>query len=663
MVYKVGYPAFVGGEVAPTVRSRVDQEIYFKSLLLGRNCYTSPQGWTLGREGQQFIDHTPSGGPVRLVSFEFGDPGTGPQAYLLEFSQKRMRVFKNDALVADYDPTDDIDLDKLTYAVVDSMGFTASADTLILTHISMQPLRITRTSDTTWTFAPITFKEIPTYAYNGVVVTQPATTLTPSATGGEITLTAGGAVFSAGSVGQYVVINRGLVRITEYTSTTVVTGLVVSDLSSATAAASGKWDYETGYEPVWSVTRGWPALVAFFRGRLYLAGGARPQTGWASKVGDFFNMDQGDGEDDDAFEFTLDDDGVNAIINLYPGRTLQIFTTGGEFFVRSSTTKPITPKNIVDLVERASRHGSERVRPVDLDGATLYLELDGYVLRDYIYDDVQQSYTSEARSDLASHLIKQPVDMAVRQAQGFLPFDHVFLVNSDGTVALMNSKKDPKVDFSAWNSWDTQGKYERVAVVNKQVYFAVQRTLDSGTVRSIEKLNPTHYLDYSKSATSVSLNAAWTGFNHLAGETAYVRGDGFNLQYSAVSGGGAFTSSDPVLNVEAGLEFKPRLVPMPPDIDIGGKTMTGDWRKTAWVNVLVENCDEIMVKVPTEKGTMKTYRPPWRYFGSNLLDQPIPRRTGWVKVFLDGVSQEPQLEITQPAPGRFQVLSMQMGVA
>lgn len=663
MVYKVGYPAWVGGEVARTVRSRVDQDIYFKALLLGRNCYTSPQGWLLGREGLQFIDHTPNGGPVRLVSFEFGDPGTGVQSYLLEFSEKRMRVFKGDVVVADYDNTDDADLDKLTYAVVDTMGFTASADTLILSHVSMQPLRITRTSDTTWTFAPITFKEIPTYAYDGVTVTNPAFTLTPSATGGEITLTASGSVFVAGDVGQYVVVNRGLVRITGYTSGTVVDGLVVSDLSASTAAASGKWDLERGYEPVWSNTRGWPAHVSFFRSRLYLAGGARPQTMWVSKVGDFFNLDQGNAEDDDGFEFTLDDDGVNAIINVYPGRTLQVFTTGGEFFIRTSTTKPITPKNVVDLVERASRHGSERVRPVQLDGATLYVELDGAVLRDYIYDDVQQSYTSEARSDLADHLIRVPVDMAVRQARGHLPFDHVFLVNADGSVAVMNSKRDPKVDFSAWNSWDTSGLYERVAVVNKEVYFVIQRVLESGTVRSIEKLNPEHFLDYSKKATSVSATASWTGFTHLADETVYVRGDGFNLQYSAVNGDGDFTSLDPVENVEAGLEFKPRLVPMPPDIDIGGKTMTGDWRKIVWANILVENCDEIMVTVPTEKGTVKTYRPPWRYFGSNLLDKPIPRRSGWVKVFVDGVSQEPTLEITQPAPGRFQVLSATMGVA
>lgn len=653
MTIKINYPAFVGGEISDIVLGRIDQQVYFKALSRARDVYIFPQGPVKRREGMEYIANTPDNVQARLVSFSFNTE----QSYLLEFSEERMRVFKDDVMVADFDGGDDADLLALTADVVNEMGFTQDADTLILTHKTMQPLKITRTSDTSWTFDKITFKNIPVFAYDGVTVTNPAATLTPSATTGEITLTASASVFTSGHVGQYVVINRGLVFITGYTSGTVVDGLVVSDLSSSTVAASGKWDLETGYENVWSVTRGWPALVTFFRGRLYLCGGARPQTTWASVVGDFFNMDQGEGDDADALEFTLDDDGVNAILNVFAGRTLQLFTSGGGFFVRSSSSKPVTPSNVVDLVEKANTTGATTVRPVVIDGATIFVEDGGAVVRDFLYNDVEQSYTSNSRSDLAEHLVNDPVDMAVRKAKKNLPFDHLYVINADGSCSVLNTKK--QVEFDAWSWFSTQGKFLRVAVVNKDVYFHTERVIDGGTVRAIEKLNEDMYLDYAKRGTSVSATDSWSGFDHLANEEVYVRGDGYNLQLATVDGSGEFTSSEEVEDVEAGLFWSPSVIPLPPDVEITNKgTLTAEYRKIAWLKMLFKDSDEVVVK----RGN-KVYRPPWRYFGSSLLDQPPPKFSGWKRVTCDGISDQPQIEITQDAPGSFMLLSMVMGVS
>ena len=648
---KIAQAAFVAGEVSPNVYGRVDRDFYFKALQKARNVYVTPQGGVRRREGWKYVAETPGSVAVRLVEFAFNTE----QEYLLEFSPQRMRVFKDDALVADFDSGDDADLSVLTSTVIAEMDYTQSADTLILTHKNIQPLKITRTSDTAWTFEDLTVSNIPFFAFAGPTVTKPAQTLTPSGTTGEITLTAGGgSVFVAGDVGQYVVINRGLVRITSYTSATVVKGLVVSDLSSSTAAASGAWDLERGYEAVWSVTRGWPAAVSFFRGRLYFAGGSRPQTVWGSKVGDFFDFDQGSGLDGDALEFTLDDDGVNAIHHLFPGRTLQIFTSGAEFFVRSSTTKPITPDNIVDLVERGTRHGSEPIRPVQVEGITIFVERDGAVIRDFVYNDVEQSYTSTAISDFADHLVRGPVDMDVRRSKEGKPWDNVFVVNGDGTLAVLNTKRAQ--EFQAWTLFDSDGTVEQVKVVDKDVYLVVVRSIAGVTKRFVEKMDDALFLDCALAATSGLPTDSWTGFGHLNGEEVRVRGDGYVLE-NATPAGGAITSSEEVSALEAGLFFAASIQPLPPDANVGGKTLTGDKRRLVYVNLLLKNCRELIVLMGT-----KRFEPAFRAFGDDVLDEPVQTFTGWKKVFVRGIGRSEAPEITQEQPVEFEVLSMMMGV-
>lgn len=652
MTYKLDYPAFVGGEVSDMILGRTDQSVYFKALRKARDVYIFPQGPVVLREGLKRISQTAGNQDVEIVPFSFNTE----QDYLLEFSPQRVRVFKDDVVVANYDNTDDADLAVLTADVIAGMGYTQDADTLIITHKDIQPLKITRTSDTAWTFDVLTIKNIPVFAYDGVTVTNPAATLTPSASTGEITLTAGSDIFSSSYEKQYIVVNRGLVFITEYVSATQLKGLVISDLSSTDAAASGDWEYEEGYEDVWSSSRGWAAYVNFFKGRMYFAGGARPQTAWASVVGDFFNFDPGEGDDADGFEFTLDDDGVNAIQSIFTGRTLQLFTTGGEFYIRGSTTRPVTPTNIVDLVEKASSHGAEPVTPAFIDGATVYVERDGAVIRDFIYNDVEQSYSSNSRSDLAEHLIKEPVSMAVRKSIVGHPYDNLYVVNSDGSLAVLNSKR--QVEFDAWSSFTTEGIFRRAASLGKEVYFTTSREIDGATIKSIEKLSADSALDFCSEASSGSETTSWSGFAHLANQEVYVRGDNFNLGLVTVAADGTFTTGVAVSDVQVGFVFKPQVQPLPPDANIANKgSLTGEYRRIAYVNMRLKDTESVVVQCGN-----RTYTPSLRNFGENLLDKPLQKYSGWKKVFCDGISMEPEITITQDVPGAFTLLSMTMGV-
>jgi hypothetical protein len=143
------------------------------------------------------------------------------------------------------------------------------------------------------------------------------------------------------------------------------------------AIASGDWELETGYEDVWSATKGWPRSVTFHQGRLFFGGSkSRPSTIWGSKVGLFFDFEAVEGLDDDAVEATLDTNTFNAIVDIISGRDLQVFTTGGEFYVPQEGLTPITPTDF--FLSSTSRNGcKEGVRVKQLESGILFIQRQG----------------------------------------------------------------------------------------------------------------------------------------------------------------------------------------------------------------------------------------------------------------------------------------------
>ena len=225
---------------------------------------------------------------VRLVAFEFSTS----DSYMLAFTHNRMHVYKNGALITningsgnDYLSTSGV---SLTSARLNEMCWTQSADTLIITHEDINPVKIVRGgTDSSWTASAITFDSIPKYAFT-IAYSNPAGTLTPSGISGKVKLTAStGTPFSASSVGQYInVTPQGRAKIVQYLTATTVNVVTEFPFFDTTAVASGDWEIESGYEDVWSSTKGWPRTATFHQGRLYFGGSkSRPSTVWGSIAG------------------------------------------------------------------------------------------------------------------------------------------------------------------------------------------------------------------------------------------------------------------------------------------------------------------------------------------------------------------------------------------
>ena len=193
---------FTVGEIDPKLASRIDIDQYYSALEKARNVVIEPQGGVSRRPGLKYISTIPSSDNpadgVKLIPFQF----SVTDSYMLLFANNKMFVYRNGALVTAINGgSDDFLSTGIGSATLADLYYTQSADTLILVQESMAPKKIVRgASHSTWTISTITFDFVPKHAFT-LTDTNPALTLTPSATSGNITLTAGADLFHTGRTG------------------------------------------------------------------------------------------------------------------------------------------------------------------------------------------------------------------------------------------------------------------------------------------------------------------------------------------------------------------------------------------------------------------------------------------------------------------------------
>jgi len=404
---------------------------YQNALEAAENVTIQPQGGAKRRAGLEFIhDFGSSFTAFKLIPFEY----SVDDSYLLVVVAGRIYVFKAGVLQTDINGSgnDYIAVSDITAAMIDEMTFTQAVDTLILMHEDLEPQRLVRNSDTSWTVSALPITHVPYYAYT--ISTVAGTTLTadsfnhlsPDSSDGTITVEAqksgktASAVFTESASyyeNQYINVTPfGRLRIIRKVSTSKLECYAEVPLFNDEDIAQADFEFERGYEDVWSSSRGWPRSAAFHEGRLYFGGSkSRPNTIWGSKVIDDFNFDVGTALDDEGVEATINTNQLNVIVNLNPGQDLQIFTTGGEFIVAQAANEPVTPANF--LVKPQSRLGSKPGVPIeDLAGATIIVQRQGKSLISFQFTDATASYGSQPLSVLSSHLLNDPIDLSIRRA-------------------------------------------------------------------------------------------------------------------------------------------------------------------------------------------------------------------------------------------------------
>jgi len=573
---------FTQGEVDPLMHGRVDIEQYYSALDRAKNVMIMPQGGFERRPGSKFMfdltshlgSYTALAG-IRLIPFEFSID----QSFMLLFvkqsaSDVRMFVFANQVQITNINGSGndylsinmgDIDLSKI--------NFTQSADTLILVQEDMAPRSIVRGgTNATWTHSTISLTS-PFFNFT-TSTSNPSATITPDAVDGTVKITASSGVFSSGNVNQYINVSNGFgrARIIEFESSTVVKTMVeIPFFEASVAIASGAWELETGYEAVFSSTKGYPRTCTFHEGRLFFGGTkSLPNTLFGSKVGDFFNFKSSEALADDALFVTLSSDSINSINAIRSGRDLQIFTSSGEFFVPQSTLDPITPSNLV--VKSSTRRGiKEGIRPTGTEAATFFIQRSGKSLREFLFSDSDLNYNSNNVSLFSSHLLKAPTKMALRSATSTDDGDLLMIVNStDGTMAVYTLLRPQNVVAPV--EWVTNGEYIDVGVDVEDIYTVVKRTIPTNQTKYyLEVFDDDRTTDaaiqYFSGATSpdqsLPSNTTCGSLNHLEGLAVDVVRDDLVITGKTVSSNAITIDQAPTTYVEVGLSYAVEVKTLP----------------------------------------------------------------------------------------------------
>ena len=722
---------FTSGELDPKLRARTDIGQYASGLTTARNVSIQPQGGAKRRDGTKFIAALDSGAgtAVRMVSFEF----SVSDSYMLVFTPGKMYVFKDGALITNINGSgnDYLTVSAITSAIIPEMNWVQSADTVIVVHEDLAPLKIVRgATDSDWTASTITFTFVPKYAYTQTI-TSPNFTITPNATSGNVTLTAssvttdngtaqGGTsttitlkaatsyttddacnglslhinsgtgagqhrlisdyvastkvatvskafdtapdatsgyeikAWGANSVDEYINVLNGFgrARITEYVSNTVVKAFVETPFFDTDAIVSGDWELENGYEDAWSATRGYPRSVTFHEGRLFFGGlNSRPSTLYGSRVSDFFNFNPGESLDDAAVEATLDTGTFNAIVDIFSGRHLQVFTTGGEFYVPQTLDEPITPSNLI--VKQQTSFGTKPgIRLQNIDGATIFVQRQGKALQEFLFTDTQNAYTSAKISLLSSHLLKTPEEMAVRKSTGTDEGDRLLVVNGDdGSIACYTILRSQNV--IAPSEWTTDGEFLNVGVDVDDIYVVVKRTVNGGTVYYVELFDSTILLDCAKTggaASSVTMD-------HLEAETVKIIRDGI-VEADQTVPASPFTvtfATAATASHQVGLNFTPEVKTLPVEPRLPSGSLKGFKKRIFEVNAEL---------FETQALTINGKEVPFRRFGDDVLDDDVDEFTG-IKTLhgILGYTYDGQITIGQTVPLKMTLLGIDFKVS
>lgn len=350
----------------------------------------------------------------------------------------------------------------------------------------------------------------------------------------------------------------GVVRVTAFTSSTLVSAQVLASLGGTTATVI--WA-----EGAWSDFRGYPTSVAFHQGRLWWAGKGEE---WGSVSDGFYSFDSTVLGDSGPISRSIGSGPVDNVNWMLAMQRLFLGADMSEFqIVTSSLDEPVTPTNF--QIRPASTQGSSATQAVKIDSRGVFVRRGGSRVFELALDPVLGDYASVDLTAFVPDLFENPEDSSVDRSivdigVQRLPDTRVHCVKADGTVGMLIFDKIEQV--TCWIELTTDGAVEDVSVLpgspEDQVYYSVKRTINGVTKRYLERWAveadargsvitklADAYLVYSGAATTTI-----TGLAHLEAKTVTVWGNTKDLGTYTVAAG-QITISESVTYAVVGLSY------------------------------------------------------------------------------------------------------------
>lgn len=338
----------------------------------------------------------------------------------------------------------------------------------------------------------------------------------------------------------------GYVRITAFTSTTVVTADVIDRLPSQVVGAGNpttRWSFGE-----WSSAAGWPSDVAFFRERLWWG---RKQYIWGSVAADFTDyspLNFGQVTDDMAMTVTLVSGKINDVQWMIGDEDLLCGTAGGEFSVGElQNGKALAPGNV--RAKLISGYGSRAIPPIKNGEGLLFVQRAGLKAREVSYDTLSSKYKSTDATVLAEHITKSGlVQMTFTQE----PNPVVWAIRADGKLLGFTWNNEQEVRGWHRHPVGGDGIVESVASMpaaegdRSELWLVVRRTINGATKRYVEYMerpwregddqSTSFYMDSGLTYDGAAADVI-TGLGHLEGMVVDVLADGAPHPQRTVTGG------------------------------------------------------------------------------------------------------------------------------
>ena len=344
-------------------------------------------------------------------------------------------------------------------------------------------------------------------------------------------------------------------------------------------------------EQSFSALRGYPAAVEFHESRLCFAGTiSEPDTIWMSKTGLFYNFDIGEANDDDAISLLGASGEIHEIRYLLSSRDLQVFTATTELYVPTFLNQSITPSNV--QIRAQTPYGSMFVRPQSIDGATLFSQVGGRVIRELIYTDDENAYSATAVSTIASHLIRTPTDLAVCHGAFESPESYAVFTSPCGCLSLFSTNRAER--RAGWCQFSAQGDFYSVCALDDRLFGSMWVSTGASEELVIGEFKVSALLDAGGTYTVTGPTVAVPFANGI--EVALVaREPAMDYLGTQVVAGGVVQVPAGYTSVEVGLPFDVNLVSNPIDATLGDGPATGEIRGVSSVIVDMRNTRSVKV--------------------------------------------------------------------
>lgn len=345
----------------------------------------------------------------------------------------------------------------------------------------------------------------------------------------------------------------GLVQITGYTNATTVTVEIKRELSSTNFHSSQQWQMS-----MFGENTGYPKEIVFHESRLLYKNIGEYQDvlvgSKTNKILDFENGEDKEGTLTAASGFYYKLSGVNSIKWAISAQRLVIGSSTG---VYSLVGRSDTGLNALEapIFRKIADSKCNKIKPLFMQDAIFYVHQNRKAIGHLSFQ--QGAFSGFIFKDISrycEHLLTAGIKNIVQQNE------YLWALTLDGQLKGMTYEENEQV--LGGHKHTIGGSIDSMCVTNGELYLVVDRTINSTTVKYLEKMAPdiqneaqgdTVCVDSAVIYTGSAITTL-TGLDHLEGETVEILVDGFTHNDQVVESGQIELDS-PAEKVIAGLSY------------------------------------------------------------------------------------------------------------